>query len=741
MTVITTRDQVPQIARPMPMAPRAAGASAAGGLTGKDFLRILQKRKWMILITLLSVIALTVLGTLAWQLYAPLFTAEALIEVNPPKATPWGDPTMYPQEIMDRQAMQLARLIEREVVMEDAAKNKDLIRTEWFAKDPATAPRRLTQEIAVTPLAKTNLIRISMTGLAPRELAEIVNAVADAGVREVTNSKQTDRRDDSKKLGDELTNLGQKLDQNRRERGTLTSDATVTNLTSRRDSLAIQMSTLVPELTKLTVAQAAADEALRLITKQKETPGLLENSPEVMGAMEMDQTLRSLELAESSWTTELDDARRRFGEKHLAVMKLKGRLDSVRRQISDRHTEQVKIQVDGMVRMREDQLNAITAQLVKIRSEYQSADSVARDLATRLAKVEQLDVLIKDLEEQIRRLQARNIELLLLTSSDPPIRLRSSARIPTERSHPRWALMMPLGVMLGLIVGLGLSFALELTDTSVKSPSDVSRRLDLPLLGMVPHLEDMDEEIEDLRLAYSTAPNSLVSEAFRQIRTCLLFSGPASTRRSLLVASPLPEDGRTSVAMNLAAAMAQGGRKVLVVDANFRQPMIHKLFPNCPASGLSSALVGQGKWSEMVHNVMPNLSVMATGPLPPNPSELLGSEPMRQIIAEMTAEYDQVIFDSAPALVVSDSAILSTLVDGVVLTVRAGVNTYGIVLRTRDMLNRVGAHVLGVVLNGIRITAGGYLRKNYDAFYEYHSQAQLPQETKSEEVKPTHADA
>ncbi|KKK63358.1 hypothetical protein LCGC14_2995100, partial [marine sediment metagenome] len=120
------------------------------------------------------------------------------------------------------------------------------------------------------------------------------------------------------------------------------------------------------------------------------------------------------------------------------------------------------------------------------------------------------------------------------------------------------------------------------------------------------------------------------------------------------------------------------------------------------------------------------LHVLAAGILPSNPGSLIGSQEMRVHLDEMMEQYDQVLMDGAPCLVVTDSAILSTLVDGVILTVRAGVNTHGIVQRTRDMLMRVGGHIVGTVLNGVRVTAGGYLRKSYETFYEYHGQAQLP---------------
>jgi capsular exopolysaccharide synthesis family protein len=252
--------------------------------------------------------------------------------------------------------------------------------------------------------------------------------------------------------------------------------------------------------------------------------------------------------------------------------------------------------------------------------------------------------------------------------------------------------------------------------------------VDLPLLGMIPHLDDVEEDIEDMRLAFLTNPKAIISEAFRQARTTLMFSGTAEQRRSILISSAMPEDGRTTVALNLAHAIATGGKKVLVVDANFRQPMIRNLFPMCPDGGLSTTLVGQADWRSLVHHVEENLDVMASGPHPPNPADLLGSNQMRRQIEEFYEDYDQVIFDSSPCLVVSDAVNLSTMVEGAILVVRAGVNTYGIVQRARDMITRLGTPIFGVVLNGVRVTAGGYLRKNYETFYEYREQPQLTAE-------------
>jgi capsular exopolysaccharide synthesis family protein len=417
----------------------------------------------------------------------------------------------------------------------------------------------------------------------------------------------------------------------------------------------------------------------------------------------------------------------RWGRNNPKYVEYMGSINSMQKEADGRRVLLMDATVNSIMVTTEANKSIILSRLIEMRQKSHMIDLQIRELRGTLSAYAQLDEQDKTLTEQIDRIDSRLVDLRILLEGGAPLEVMQLAFEPLEPSMPRWQIMVPLGVLLGLIVGLGLAFMLEFIDTSIKGPSDIVRRIDLPLLGMVPHHDDVEENIADLRVAFASHPNSLVSEAFRQIRTCLQFSGPANQRRSLLITSPQPEDGRTTVAMNLAASIARAGRKVLVVDANFRQPAVRVLFPASPEGGLSSALVGQAAWRDMVLEIEPNFSVMASGPLPPNPGELLGSEQMRTVLAEMVGQYDQVIFDGAPCLVVTDSMALGSLVDGIVLVVRAGANTYGIVQRSQEMLSRGGMHIIGIVLNGVRAVAGGYLRKNYEAFYDYHEQTKLLQ--------------
>ena len=735
MTVIPTRDRMPQIARvPGALAPRmfpGAAAPVGAGMTSSDILRILRRRKLLIMLCTVIVTVAVGAGTLVWRLFMPFYTASAYLEVGAPKASELQvGPPSQPREVMDTIKMSHARLVTVEeplmkAINEDA---KERIKnTGWYKRNERDPVQGLINELKVSPITGTNFIQLSMTGTEKGELPEIVNAVAQAYVEYSQKTLQQAYTSDSKRLSDEKRNLEAALERVR-TRAARERPADAPNIQSNYNVQDIKIHDLTRQMVELQNKQTEAKADLEMI-KAQENAGSLINSPEVQQALQNDGTLRSLEYARSSMLARRELLLNKFGPEHPQVNEFEISLASLEGQIRVKTDDILRAQARGLREAREAVLRTYTEQLTGpggVMEKYDEALVQLKDVETHVVELQALAKEEEVLRDSMKRIDDRLLDMGLLSSGGQRVVFVAAwASTPKEPSMPKWGIMMPLGVFFGLILGLGIAFLLELVDTSVKSPTDVSRRIDLPLLGMVPHAEDLTEEIEELRLAFRTHPNSLISEAFRQIHTCLLFSGPASQRRSILIASAAPQDGRTTVAVNLAAAAARAGRRVLVVDTNFRQPMIRQLFPLCGEHGLSSALVGHVSWRELLCRVEEGFDVLPAGQLPPNPGELLGSDQMRNIIAEMAGQYDQIIFDTAPCTVVTDALGLSNMVDGTILVVRAGANTYGIVQRTRDMLNRIGAHILGVVLDGVRATPGGYLRKNYETFYQYE-QAQLP---------------
>jgi polysaccharide biosynthesis transport protein len=285
---------------------------------------------------------------------------------------------------------------------------------------------------------------------------------------------------------------------------------------------------------------------------------------------------------------------------------------------------------------------------------------------------------------------------------------------------------VPSGRFLGLLLGLGLALLLDLVDTSIRTSRDIVRHVHVPILGTVPDLDDEEVPIEKIELAAHTAPRSMVAEAFRTIRTNLLLSSPADRQRTLLVTSSKAEEGKSTVALNLAISIGQSGRRVLLIDANFHQPALHELFPNIRQNGLSNALIGQASLDELVTpTALPNLDVIGCGPIPPNPTELLAGPFLRDLLALAAERYDQIILDGPPVLLVSDALVLTGQVDGVILVCRAKASSRGVIQRAREQIERVNGRIFGAVLNAAQVRRGGYFREQIRNYYDYQPEQAL----------------
>jgi capsular exopolysaccharide synthesis family protein len=290
-------------------------------------------------------------------------------------------------------------------------------------------------------------------------------------------------------------------------------------------------------------------------------------------------------------------------------------------------------------------------------------------------------------------------------------------------SFPKLPWTMAISILAGLGLALGIAFTRELLDTSVRSPRDIARIGQLNLLGIIPH-EDEDPQAAGAPLpqVIFQAPHSMMAEQYRQVRSRLQHAASLDSTRSLMVTSPSPGDGKTTVACNLAAGLALNGRRILLVDANFRRPELHKVFGLPNDAGFSAVLNSIDNFSSAVcQTQVPNLDVLPSGPRPTNSTELLESQLLIDFIERALEEYDHVIFDSGPFLFVSESVALAPRVDGVITVVRARANSRGLLQRMRDDLRKTKAEHLGIVLNGVRAQAGGYYNRNIKTYYAYQN--------------------
>jgi capsular exopolysaccharide synthesis family protein len=277
-------------------------------------------------------------------------------------------------------------------------------------------------------------------------------------------------------------------------------------------------------------------------------------------------------------------------------------------------------------------------------------------------------------------------------------RMFQSAVPPTSPSEPRPVLIIALGIALGFLVGTGLALLRNAFDQSIKSRDQLRLAVDAPVLGMIA----ADKDVPRHPLAFRAKPNARVAEAFRQLRANLHFVDVNDDHQVILVTSASPGDGKTTTVCNLALATADAGRRVLVIEADFRRPRAADLFGFKRTVGLTNVLAGRMDWMPAVQRWHDCLDVLPSGPLPPNPSELLSLPTMDRLLADVRARYDVVIIDSPPLVAVSDASVLAPRVDGVVLVVRWGRTTTSAAGDAAESLRTVSARLLGSVMTVIR---------------------------------------
>ena len=290
----------------------------------------------------------------------------------------------------------------------------------------------------------------------------------------------------------------------------------------------------------------------------------------------------------------------------------------------------------------------------------------------------------------------------LLSVSEPAI-------APDTAVAPRPLLNALLAGLLGLLLAAGAAIAVEFYRDPIRDLDDVQAATGLSALGIIGRMKGDDRRNEIYHLAALLYPRSAVSEAYRALRANLDFAAPDEPVRTLLVTSAMPNEGKTVTAANLAVVLAQAGRRVILVDADLRKPGIHVMFGLTNTHGLTSLIHLQGTAVDTAvqRTEQDNLSVITTGPLPPNPAELLGSQRMRTILSDLAAMCDVVVVDSPPVQAVADALILSSFMDGSLFVIDASKSRRRAVRRAREALDRAGGRVLGAVLNRVALGPQG----------------------------------
>jgi polysaccharide biosynthesis transport protein len=359
---------------------------------------------------------------------------------------------------------------------------------------------------------------------------------------------------------------------------------------------------------------------------------------------------------------------------------------------------------------------ASTARSTAVGRSIASQKSILQRLPEEQYRMAQLERSVQVAEKTYLALQDRYQSLRIAEESTlANAQILEPARMPKGPISPKRKLNFILSVLVGLMIGGGIAALQEALDDTLRTSEDVERELALPLLGIVTRITEPGE-----RSLVSAGTLSGVAEAFRMVRSNIKFMAVDKSLRTIMVTSASKGEGKSTTAANLAVALAQDGRSVVLVDGDLRRPSVHKQFGVPNASGLTNAIVGGMPLDEVTLDVgVENLRIITAGPIPPNPAELLDSARFAKLVEELRTAYDIVVFDAPPVLGVVDASVLGGRSDGVVLVVAAGDVEKKAARRTVQMLQQSRSHILGVVLNKIDQQHGEYYYDYY--YYQYHA--------------------
>jgi capsular exopolysaccharide synthesis family protein len=331
---------------------------------------------------------------------------------------------------------------------------------------------------------------------------------------------------------------------------------------------------------------------------------------------------------------------------------------------------------------------------------------------------------------------------LQITNNDRPnnVTVATYSRVPRAPVGPQRMRNVLIALLLSLAAGIGLAFLLDYLDDTVKSVDDVDRYIHVPALALIPAMRTERSRLkgkvaampaEDnaaMALAVISDVRSPIAEAYRHLRTSLLLSSAGQPPKTILVTSSQPSEGKTTTAANIATTLAQTGAEVLIVDCDLRRPRIHVHFNVPNLQGVTNYLSGESDLDALFQHFdkLPNLKVLPSGPVPPNPAELLGSDEMRKLLTVLGERFTHIIIDSPPAISFTDASILSTMVDGVMLVVHGGRSSRAVVRRAKQQLIDVGANIFGVVLNNVKAESQDYYYSGYYSHYYSDDEADGP---------------
>jgi capsular exopolysaccharide synthesis family protein len=706
-------------------------ASAATEATLSESLVVLRKRR--------LVVILAVLVGLGFGLYKSytqprMFESSAKIEVrsgasqefkvDPATALSGGDSTnnKMAAEVVILQSDSLLFTVAREL---DLCNNPDFLgvkgpvpvrQIDDLAVREATI-RRLHSELHIELVPKTDIIRIEYSSLDPKLSAEIVNRLVKDYIQRSYETRYLSTQRVSQWLSGQLDDLKRQVESSQERMIDLQRKLGMLGFDPTKNQNSTALEDLSTAVAQARINRILAESRYREMTSMD--PNTIEDSLDSShGATP--PALSTLRTQIATAKAALADMQTNLGPNHPQVKAQKAQLEALQKEEDSEQRRLLAQAKENFVIAKASEARILDS----LESQKSEAYRMRDDLVEYTLRQREFESNRTLYEGLVQRLRTAGVEAGLDSLSIDIVDPAMPAAAPTLK---RKTTIVLTALIVGIIAGALLAFLLESLDTGMSNITDLEAVTQLPSLAIVPRIKRTPgDQAANLSVAMKnlnvlTSPKSQFAESLRSLRTSLLLSTTGKPPKYILFTSSTPSEGKTTVSTNTACLLAQGGTRVLLIDADLRRPNVHPKFGISSKIGLSTLLTGGSTFEQTIQQIpeVPSLDIIASGPVPPFPSELLSSEAMQTMLANAASSYEYIIIDSPPVLSVTDGVILARNADAVVLVVRFGKSNRNIIRRARDLLLRAGAPITGIVLNAVDINSPEY--QGYYGQSEYYT--------------------
>ncbi len=700
----------------------------------RDYWKIIVKYRWFVLSFFVIVVTLGAVWTFMQR---PIYRATSTIwiEKEAPKVVSFQEVLSVDTSTTDYYQTQYQILQSQTIARKVIFKLKLFQHPEFVFLDgtPVEMPKSYNDidigivnlflsKLKVEPVRNSRIVKISYETYMPELSALIANTISDVYIEQSLETKTGVSQEAVTWLQKKIEELRQKVETSEMKVQKYKEENQIISIEEKETITAQRLNELNQQLMDAEVKRVEAETRYMNLKRLSKDREMIQSTPEVIG----NSFIQSLKAQEVALEKEYAEMSEKYGPKHPKLVRLRSQLDEIKGRINlevQKIINSIKTEYE-VAKAREETIKKAFEEMKKEAQEF-NKKSVEFGVLKRQAESDRqmYEILLKRLNEASvgEDIQAVNVRIV------------DRAVVPRHPVKPRKLLNIALSILIGLSLGVGLAFFFEYLDNTFRTPEDVEDILAIPFLGIVPDIKLKEGETEDVRdLIVERKTRSTSAEAFRSIRTNLLLSSAEHRPGVILVTSPGPFEGKSLISINLALILAQTGERVLLIDGDMRKPRIHKVFGLGDLKGLSTLLTGHSDIKEVIfESGIQNLYLLPSGPKPPNPAELLASGRMAEIITELRKRFEYMVIDSPPLIAVTDSALLSKIVDGVVMVLKAGQTTKEIAKRASKNLREINAKIIGAILNDVDFERDRYYYY-YPYYYKYYKHYAGEKEEKAE---------